>query len=327
MRTLLALLASPRLDARTEGVAARLETVYATLLAAGHPGAAYALVLELEDLANAPAAGGGARRALAGLASEKPVAVLVSVVRRASPGELDDLHRLVERLGREPVRRLLVALGEAEDRSVRRSLFNFLQAHASAVVEVAPDLLRDPRWFVVRNVLSVLYAVGDRRALAGARACLEHPDARVRVEALKVVGRLGRGDVGPEVVAMLADLDERIVQHAVRLAGELRLRACIAPLLELLRPLDLNGQRRELRLRALRSLGEIGDPSALGELKRFFAGVPPFVSPEERRAAYQSLAGYPEEARRPWVLRGLRSRDLETQQFCQALAGAPGSVQ
>ena len=106
-----------------------------------------------------------ARRALAGLASERPVAVLVGAVRRASAGELDDLHRLVDRLGREPVRRLLVALGEAEDRSVRRSLFNFLQAHASAVVEVAPDVLRDPRWFVVRNVLSVLYAVGDRRAL------------------------------------------------------------------------------------------------------------------------------------------------------------------
>ncbi len=324
VRTMLAMLASPRLEARLDGVVARLEAVFANLLVGGHTSAAYALVLELGDLAQAPASAAGARRALAGLASERSVAVLVGTVRRASPGELEHLHRLVERLGPEPIRRLLVALGEAEDRTVRRALFNFLQAHASAVVEVAPAVLADRRWFVVRNVLSLLHAVGDRRALAGARACLEHPDARVRVEALKVVGRLGREDVGDAVLAMFADPEERIVRYAMQLAGELRLRSAVAPLLELLKPLDLNGQRREQRLRALRSLGEIGDPAALAELKRFFVGVPPFVSLEERRAAYQSLAGYPEEDRRPWVIRGLRSRDPETLEACRALVESEG---
>lgn len=324
--TLVALLAKPRLASELDGLAARLEHAYTTLLVAGQAGAAYALVLELGQLASRlagqPRAHDGARMALERLAGARAVAVLSGAIRRASAAELDDFHRLVERLGTEPIRHLLLALGEAEDRSVRRALFNFLKQHPKAVVSVAPRVLADERWFVVRNVLSLLQDVGDARAVASAQSCLRHPDPRVRVEALKLVGRQGSAELRDDVLSMFSDSEERIVRQAVQLAGELKLAAAVPPLLELLKPLDLGGKQRELRLKALKSLGEIGDPAVLDEIKRFFTGVTPFVSPEERRAAYLSLAGYPAAARAPWVIRGARSRDPETQRACQALLAA-----
>ncbi len=322
---LLALLSSQRLDGGLDGVACRLEEAYTTLLALGHHGAAYALALEIASLAGRGGRASAAQQAFARLAGERATNVLAGRLRRSSDGELQPLHLLVEKLGPEPVRRLLVALGEAEDRAVRRSLFNFLQGHPGLVSEVAPEVLGDRRWFVVRNVLSLLNTIGGRRAADIARPSLQHPDPRVRAEALKLCSKLGAHELGGELLSMFADPDERVVRLAIRLAGESKARAAVGPLLAILRPLDLQGRDREVRLLALRSLGEIGDPNALDELKRFFTGVPPFVHAEERRAAYQSLAGYPSAAREPWVQRGLRSRDAETVEACRALLGAEGA--
>ncbi|PYQ43218.1 MAG: hypothetical protein DMF77_10670 [Acidobacteria bacterium] len=43
------------------------------------------------------------------------------------------------------------------------------------------------------------------------------------------------------------------------------------------------------------------------------------VSLEERRAAFRSLSLYPSEARRPYVERGLRTRDPEIRRVCERL--------
>jgi hypothetical protein len=80
------------------------------------------------------------------------------------------------------------------------------------------------------------------------------------------------------------------------------------------------GKRRSLRVKALKALGELADPSVLPGLERYFANsLVPLVALEERRVAYRSLLSYPPEARRPLVERGLRSRDPEIRRICEAL--------
>ena len=86
------------------------------------------------------------------------------------------------------------------------------------------------------------------------------------------------------------------------------------------------GKRRSLRVKALKALGELGDPSVLPRLDRYFASaLVPLIALEERRVAYRSLALYPPEARRPLVERGLRSRDPEIRRICEALRREPAA--
>jgi hypothetical protein len=76
-------------------------------------------------------------------------------------------------------------------------------------------------------------------------------------------------------------------------------------------------------VKVLRALGELGDPAALPRLGRFFKDSwLPLVSTEEKRAAFDSLAGYPLEARGPLVQKGLRARDQKIRATCGRLAQA-----
>jgi hypothetical protein len=83
---------------------------------------------------------------------------------------------------------------------------------------------------------------------------------------------------------------------------------------------DLLGKRRTLRIKALKALGDLGDPAVLPRLDRYFRSpLLTMVSLEERRAAFRSLPLYPPEARRPYVERGLRARDPEIRRLCERL--------
>jgi hypothetical protein len=97
----------------------------------------------------------------------------------------------------------------------------------------------------------------------------------------------------------------------------------VEPLLDVLRPWDVRGRRRAVRLAALQALGRVGRPEALPRLARFFRERwVPFGSRAERRAAYESLQGYPPDVRAWLVMRGLRSRDQEIRAVCERLRSA-----
>ena len=75
-----------------------------------------------------------------------------------------------------------------------------------------------------------------------------------------------------------------------------------------------------MRLAALQALGRIGRPEALPRLGRFFRERRiPFPSLAERRAAFESLQGYPAAARAGLVMGGLGSRDHEIREVCERL--------
>jgi hypothetical protein len=53
-------------------------------------------------------------------------------------------------------------------------------------------------------------------------------------------------------------------------------------------------------------------------MNRFFKdSLLPWPAREEQRAAYESLAGYPDNVRTPLIERGLHSRDPEVREICR----------
>ena len=231
--------------------------------------------------------------------------------------------QLVRLLGPGAIRSLLQVLVQEKVRVRRRRIFDLLSALGSDVVPEATQWLMDPNWYVVRNIIALLRTVGDRSSLPTIRRLTGHADLRVRLEALRSLLELDPATGHDYLVSAIADPDPRAATAAVELAGQRGGPAMVEPLLDVLRPWDVRGRRRAVRLAALQALGRVGRPEALPRLARFFRERwVPFGSRAERRAAYESLQGYPPDVRAWLVMRGLRSRDQEIRAVCERLRSA-----
>ena len=231
--------------------------------------------------------------------------------------------QLVQLLGPGAIRSLLHVLVDEKVRVRRRRIFDLLSALGPDVVPEATRWLVDPNWYVVRNMIALLRAVGDRSSLATVRRLTRHRDLRVRLEALRSLLELDPPVGQRALLSAIADPDPRVATAAVELAGRHGGADVVEPLLGVLAPWDLRGRRRSVRLAGLQALGRVGRAEALPRLARFFRERwALFPSVVERRAAYESLQGYPPEDRAALVMRGLRSRDHEIRAVCERLRRA-----
>ena len=231
--------------------------------------------------------------------------------------------RLIQHLGPAAIRSLVHVLVDEQVRVRRRRIFDLLTALGPDVVPEAMRWLGDANWYIVRNMIALLRAVGDRSSLATIRRLTRHSDLRVRLEALRSLLELDATSGQRYLVDAIADPDPRAAIAAVELAGRHGGQDMVEPLLAVLAPWDLRGRRRSVRLAALQALGRVGRAEALPRLARFFRerwGLLPAVA--ERRAAYASLEGYPSEARAGLVTLGLRSRDQEIRAISERLRRA-----
>jgi len=326
---LLDLLASPTLCEEAEdgetvtGILDRLAEVFTSLVDSDRPRVAGALFQQLERLAeehSGTVLGEQIPTLLARLRTGETAGALVEIIARSGKEGHEPIRHLVEVLGQPMIRELLVAQSEADDLSDRRHVFDFLASFPRGVARSAAQLLSDERWYVVRNMIALLATIGDPRSFAQVRGCLRHADERVRAEAARSLIRLTPELPSDVIREALSSDDPKVAERMVQAVGMRGQRTAIAPLVEVLTPIDMMARQRMLRIYALESLSKIGEPSVLPKLKRFFARGLALHSIEERRAAYSSLAGYPIEARRPWVAKGLKSRDSQIHAICTALA-------
>jgi hypothetical protein len=231
---------------------------------------------------------------------------------------------LIERMGPAAVRHLLDVLARTENRRMRFRLLDLLAELGPVVARDAAALLSDSRWYVVRNMLLLLRRVGDSRSVLGVRRCVKHPDLRVRLEAIHTLFAFD-SDVPRELLRRaLHDPDLRQAEAAMELAGKYGIVEAVEPIVAYLQAWDLLGKRRAVRLKAIRALAAIGEPSALAGLGRFHRRYQ-LLTPalEERRELYRTLPAYPEESYQAWIANGRRSRDAEIRRLCAAMGPGP----
>jgi hypothetical protein len=241
-----------------------------------------------------------------------------------SGAEAAKVRELIARLGAAATGSLLEALASEQDQSRRRRLFDVIVSLGGLIVPDATRLLKDTRWYVVRNMISLLRKVGDKNSLGEVRKLSTHADLRVRLEAIKTLLAFDPKPPRELLQKAIQDPDPKLAESAVVLVGEYRIQEAKDPLVSILNGWDLFGARRSLRLKTLRALADLADPAVLPRIGRCFgAGLFPPVPQEERRAAFKSLEAYPPEARKPLIERGLRSRDPQIRELCQKLASAP----
>ena len=197
------------------------------------------------------------------------------------------LVRVTSRVGREGALALTDALGESRDRFQRRAYMDAMAALGPLGLEMAQEMVEDPRWFVVRNGVALLGELGGEDAVTHLTATLANEDSRVRREAVLSLAKVGGRDAELLVLGMLEDADPDVRAKTCRALGVLKPARGFRPLLGLLKDESL-----DVQVECLQALGRIGDSAALPAIeKRAIGGMLSRPSREVRIAAFRALAG------------------------------------
>jgi HEAT repeat protein len=311
-------------------VLGRLREVFVRALQASRFAQAIAMIRAIRELAADP--GQAERRQpldefVEHLADARTLAALVAASRQPGGPPFVQVQSLVLALGASAAHGLLEALAAEPDRGRRLRLIELAASLGPAIVPETRRLLADPRWYVVRNMVLLLRRVHDKTAMSEILRCADHPDLRVRLEAIRALFAFDTKVPRDLLARTIHHPDPRLAEAAVLLSGQHGITQATDLLVEILLRWDFLGRRRSLRLKALRALADLADPAVLPRLDRFFRERPfPLVALEERRAAYRLLGSYDQAARAPYVARGERSRDSLIRDICRALNRASASA-
>jgi hypothetical protein len=183
------------------------------------------------------------------------------------------------------------------------------------------DRLGDERWYVVRNMLGLLSELPVLPPEFDPWQYLQHKDARVRREAMRLLLRQ------PEqrdraIVTGLRDTDDGIVRLTLTTAVE----DCPEAAIPLVVTRAASGANADQRVAAIRVLGAAPHPTGLQALlqitapKRGLLGARPPSKTPEYLAALAALAQFPDEPRAQEALAlAAKSRDPDVVRASRAM--------
>src|SRR5437868_8110009 len=227
----------------------------------------------LDALAEVPESQGAGPEVWARLAT----ADVVRQVATRDPVDFKTLERLVPHVGLAAAAPLMDALAAAEARGVRRGLLAQLARMGPDIAPAVIQRLGDARWYVTRNLLSLLEELSPLPPDFSAAAYLKHADARVRWQAVKVQIKLPAARDAALALG-LQDPDARTLRLALGLA--VALQSCPDAAVPALagRALD-RALPPDVRTLAVRALGYARAPAAPEVLLRLASAAPTRVGP------------------------------------------------
>jgi HEAT repeat protein len=137
-----------------------------------------------------------------------------------SPGDEEgEIERFLRSLADAAAPSLLEILAETEDRSLRRTILRLLGGEDGVPWPDLEPLLRDARWYVVRNAVQLAAAGRHERLVDHAPRLLRHSEVQVRREVVRALERVG-GQAATRALAQgLSDIDSSVRTLAARAAG------------------------------------------------------------------------------------------------------------
>jgi hypothetical protein len=180
---------------------------------------------------------------------------------RRDPVDAEALGAIIDQVGLEAAQPMLDVLAESEATQARRLLIDKLVELGNEVGSRVMAWLDDPRWYVQRNMLSVLEGLPELPPGFNGTKLLQHSDARVRRKAVQVVLR-DPNQRTRAICTALADSEEGIVRVGLLAALESCPEAAIPQVVQR----AVAAGARDQRIAAINVLGACGRPAALDAL-------------------------------------------------------------
>ncbi len=172
----------------------------------------------------------------------------------------------------------------------RRSIVDLLGMAGRGDVRHLTARLADPRWFVVRSVVTAIGKAGRVSGLPALEAVAKYDDDRVRVEVLRAIGALTPDEASSGALDALADPSPKVRQAAISL---LRASAADSVVTGIVEVLEAGTGSSKDGIRLVEIIAERRGPQVREALERLTVRkLSGGVSRSVRTAAGDALAGW-----------------------------------
>lgn len=179
--------------------------------------------------------------------------------------------RLINMLGPLAIKPLLEQLAEEPEMGARKSLVDIIISIAPSYVAELGEEVGDPRWYFVRNVVSILAATRSFGTLTYLERTMRHSDSRVRRETIRALSQQNDRLASEMLIHCLYDEDAQNVQLAARFIGQRGVQGAVPTLEQVARGEGRGNRENGPRIEAIEALGRLGAVEATPTL-RMLAG-------------------------------------------------------
>ncbi len=208
------------------------------------------------------------RRAAFDLAVDAAVdaALVADLVAQLRDGSRDEagVRDLLSRFGGIALDAVLDQLGIEEGRGARAQLVSLAVELAPGHLDRILDRVGDPRWYVVRNLVTIIGRIARPEGVAPLVQAANHPHPAVRREVVRSLVACGGGDVVRDLRRLAGDQDDGVRGAAIGALLGIRSDAAAQALADVAR----GGQHLDERRRAIDVLARHPAPAAPDWLRR-----------------------------------------------------------
>ncbi len=223
---------------------------------------------------------------------------------------------------------LLKLYVEDEAGTLNKAILDFLIEFGDGRFGQVYGYLTNPRPFVIRNTLDFIQAVGDLGAVPFIGKLLAHDEPMIRIDALSALLHLGAPEAVAAVRKALQSKTHEECLRAIELSGEYCIHDVVEDLLALVKIRPWHKWEYKITEAAIKSLGKIGDPRALGVLQKLAKtawSLYPGCLASVKLVLFASLGGYPKDNLGEIIETGRRANDRIVRMIAERLS-AHGSA-
>ncbi len=178
---------------------------------------------------------------------------------------------------------LVWALGELNHYPARRAVCQALEILAVDHVDFLGKGTESPRWYVVRNIVSILGKTGDPKVLDYFRRTIGHPDLRVRKETVISVAKINVPEAADFLITALNDEDEKIQTLALKELVGKRIDKTFDTIHKIIRHKSFKNRSAEQIKEFLEGFAVLGGPNAFEPLKRIIKRKTFIITERDKR--------------------------------------------
>jgi HEAT repeat protein len=203
--------------------------------------------------------------------SEKVVrrVIQLSCSLREQPQAVEGLKRYIGQLGDKGIDAMVETLGEAEDMSVRKCIIDTLTELCRDRIPMLGAYLEDPRWYLVRNIVSIMSKMHSPETVPYLRRTFNHDNAKVRAETIRALGMTGGYGACELLMQGLLDHEEKTRVLCIRWLGRLEESRAVPRLVKMLEDKEPGAESLPVKKEIIYSLGEIRAPESFEVLRKY----------------------------------------------------------
>lgn len=183
----------------------------------------------------------------------------------------DEIKSIITGVGAPFIEPMIFRLAEESNMSFRHFYMECLKEIGNEAKDAAVDHLQDKRWYVVRNMVSLLRSFEDSAVLRHFRLIAEHPHHKVRQEVIKTLYAFHHSEADHLLLKEFRSSNHEIVLSAIQIAEQSKDHGIFECLRKILAVKLLAYAEYELQSAAVKSLGKIANINIIPDFDRILA--------------------------------------------------------